>query len=245
MVKNKGYEKAAHLYDLFDNKDNFTFFLRYGQEFGQILDIGAGTGRIAIFLAERGIKVICIEPSSAMRIEFLNKIRNRPELSNNITLLPGDAQTFKSPEVFEAAFLSGSFDHIPSAERITALRNINHHLKLNGKLIFDIYLEDMKDSPLSLIDTIKVGDFEYKRFIETKILPENTIDVLLIYKIYKEGKLIENIKQRSAAFTTTRTEVLQLLEETGFSIQHEFSDYHFSPYKKGEALLIIEAVKIK
>ncbi|GAH96544.1 unnamed protein product, partial [marine sediment metagenome] len=34
-----------------------------GLEAGEILDIGAGTGRIAIPLAEKGIKVFCIEPS--------------------------------------------------------------------------------------------------------------------------------------------------------------------------------------
>ncbi|MFW9904911.1 MAG: class I SAM-dependent methyltransferase [Candidatus Thorarchaeota archaeon] len=245
MVKDKGYEKAAHLYDLFANKDNIAFFLKYGLESGVVLDIGAGTGRIAISLAERKINVVCIEPSPAMRSEFLRKIDNRPELKKNITLINGEVQTFKSPEIFEIAILSGSFDHIPRTERITALGNINHHLKLKGKLIFDIYIKGMKDSPLSLIDTVKVGDFEYKRFIETKIFPENTIDVLLIYETYQGGKLVEKIKQRSAAFTTTRTEIFQLLKETGFSIQQEYSDYHFSPYKEGDSLLIIEAIKIK
>lgn len=39
-----GYEKTAHLYDLFDTKENIGFFLYYGLESGDILDIGAGTG---------------------------------------------------------------------------------------------------------------------------------------------------------------------------------------------------------
>jgi len=245
MVVDRGYEKAAHLYDLFDNKNNLEFFLKYGQETGVVLDIGAGTGRIAIFLAERGVKVVCIEPSPAMRREFLKKMKKSPKLAKNITLITGDAQTFKLTEIFEVAFLSGSFDHIPKTERKKSFRNINHHLKLEGKLVFDIYIEGMKDSPLSPIDTVKVGDYEYKRFIGTRILPDNIIDVLLIYKTYKQGELIEKIEQRSSAFTTTRTDVHQLLEETGFSIQNEYCDYQFSPFKEGDQLLIIEALKIK
>lgn len=42
-----GYEKSAHLYDLFDRKENVDFFLRYANEAGEILDVGAGTGRQA------------------------------------------------------------------------------------------------------------------------------------------------------------------------------------------------------
>jgi len=244
MVVDKGYEKAAHLYDLFDNK-NLDFFLKYGQETGVVLDIGAGTGRIAIFLAERGVKVVCIEPSPAMRREFLKKMKKSPKLASNITLIAGDAQTFQLTEIFEVAFLSGSFDHIPKTERIKSFSNINHHLKLEGKLVFDIYIEGMKDSPLSPIDTVKAGDYEYKRFIGTRILPDNIIDVLLIYETYKQGELIEKIEQRSSAFTTTRTDIHQLLEETGFSIQNEYCDYQFSPFKEGDQLLVIDAFKIK
>ncbi|MFX1515452.1 MAG: class I SAM-dependent methyltransferase [Promethearchaeota archaeon] len=245
MVVDRGYEKAAHLYDLFDNKKNLEFFLKYGQETEVVLDIGAGTGRIAIFLAEKGVKVVCIEPSPAMRREFLKKMNKFPKLANNITLITGDAQTFQLTEIFEVAFLSGSFDHILKRERIKSFQNINHHLRLKGKLVFDIYIEGMKESPLSLIDTIKKGEYEYKRFIGTKILPDDIIDVLLIYETYKQGELIEKIEQRSSAFTTTRTDVHQLLEETGFSIQNEYCDFQFSPFKEGDPLLIMEALKIK
>lgn len=44
MIYDSGYEKCAHLYDLFDKKENIEFFLHYDLEAGEILDIGAGTG---------------------------------------------------------------------------------------------------------------------------------------------------------------------------------------------------------
>ncbi|UCE12404.1 MAG: class I SAM-dependent methyltransferase, partial [Candidatus Heimdallarchaeota archaeon] len=87
MVIDKGYEKAAHLYDLFDTKENISFFHHFGKEAGVILDIGAGTGRIAIPLANRGVKVVCIEPSPAMRNEFLKKLENQSHLSDLITFI--------------------------------------------------------------------------------------------------------------------------------------------------------------
>lgn len=105
MAYRGGYEKAAHLYDLFDRKENIEFFYRYASAAGEILDIGAGTGRIAIPLAEQGVRVFCIEPSPAMRREFERKLTGRPDLSGNIHLAAGDAGTFDLGRTFPAAFL--------------------------------------------------------------------------------------------------------------------------------------------
>ncbi|MFX0052484.1 MAG: hypothetical protein ACFE8U_14455 [Candidatus Hermodarchaeota archaeon] len=103
----------------------------------------------------------------------------------------------------------------------------------------------MKDSPLSLIDTIKKGELEYQRFIKQKILPKNKIDVHLIFKILKKGEIIEEIVQKSSASVITRKNVHKLLDKTGFKITNEFRDYNFAPFTKGSSLLIIEAVKEK
>ncbi|UCE15065.1 MAG: hypothetical protein JSV04_07765, partial [Candidatus Heimdallarchaeota archaeon] len=156
----------------------------------------------------------------------------------------GDVKSFKLEDLFSAAFLSGSFDHIPKNERLESLKNVNRHLRIGGRLVFDIYIGGMKDSPLSLIDTIKKGDYVYQRSIGTKTLPNDTIDVLLVYEIYKEGKLIEKIEQPSTAVITTREEVHNLLENAGFSIKKEYRDYDFSPYTKQSPLLIVEAEKV-
>jgi len=80
----RSYGKSAHLYDLFDRKENVEFFYRYGARAGEVLDVGAGTGRIAIPLAERGVKLCCVEPSPAMRREFAKKLAWRPELRDAI-----------------------------------------------------------------------------------------------------------------------------------------------------------------
>jgi len=64
------YEKNAHLYDLFDQKENIEFFYHYASRPVRALDVGDGTGRIAIPLAERGLEICCVEPSPAMRADM-------------------------------------------------------------------------------------------------------------------------------------------------------------------------------
>ena len=92
--RDSSYEQCAHFYDLFDQKENIEFFYHYASQSGEILDVGAGTGRIAIPLAERGIEVCCVEPSPAMRREFEKKLAQRPDLAGRIRLIAADAQVF-------------------------------------------------------------------------------------------------------------------------------------------------------
>ena len=104
MPEHSGYERSAHLYDLFDTKPNIAFFGRYAQEAGEALDIGAGTGRIAIPLARWGVKVCAVEPSPAMRSEFEHKLREAYSLQERITLVAGNAQSFVLERAFPVAF---------------------------------------------------------------------------------------------------------------------------------------------
>ncbi|MFX0086437.1 MAG: class I SAM-dependent methyltransferase [Candidatus Hodarchaeota archaeon] len=241
-----GYEKAAHLYDLFDRKENIDFFYQGVKNFNEILDIGAGTGRIAIPLSKNGIKVICIEPSPAMRDEFLKKIVNDPNLAKLIKIIPANAANFRLNKKYPAAILSGCFDHFLSdEERLASLTNINSHLKIGGKIIFDVFIGLMKDSPLSSAGIVSIGeDLEYHRFVSTEIQSKK-IKITLIYKAYKKGKLIQTIKEDSSAGIINRIKLHELLNQTGFKIINEFSGYNFSTFKNNDPLLIVEAEKVE
>jgi SAM-dependent methyltransferase len=238
-----GYEKSAHLYDLFDDKDNVDFFAHYGARAGDILDIGAGTGRVAIPLAERGICLVCVEPSPAMRDQFQKKLDRRPDLRERINLVSGDAASFHLERRLRAAFLSGTFDHfLDPVERLASLRNIARHLELGGTLVFDVFLGLMDDSPLMPAGLVQGADREYRRLVARRMLPGHRVQVTLVFEVYKNGELVERIEQESIAGITDRGQVHGLLAQVGFSVRREFSDYDFTPYKAGDKLLIVDAV---
>ena len=243
MAQDRGYEKVAHLYDLFDNKDNIEFFSYYATRAGEFLDIGAGTGRIAIPLAQRGARVIAVEPSPAMRTQFRKKLDALHELQDRVTLIAGTAASFRLDRPVPAAFLSGGFDHfLDPAERLASLENIGRHLQVGGVLVFDVFLGLMKDSPLAPADEVKTENQTIRRFVGSKILPDRRIEVTLVFETYQNEALRERIEQRSWADITDRTEVHRLLAQASFVVTHEFSDYQFTPFKTGAPLLIVEAV---
>jgi SAM-dependent methyltransferase len=244
MAAIDGYEKAAHLYDLFDSKPNIDFFVHYAIEAGEILDIGAGTGRIAIPIAEAGLRVICIEPSAAMRREFEKRLDQKPQLKGKITLIDGDAASFSLARPYPSAFMSGSFEHLlDDDERRQGLLNIWQHLSPGGKLVFDTFVGPMGDSPLKPAGELTLGDTTYRRQISRHVLPDGKTEMLLVYEALKGGKQVEHIEQRSIASFTDRANIHRLLAEAGFTITREFSAYDFTSYQEGAPDLILEATK--
>jgi SAM-dependent methyltransferase len=246
MSERSGYERSAHLYDLFDTKPNVAFFGRYAQEAGVVLDVGAGTGRIAIPLTRQGVKVYAVEPSPAMRREFENKLHKDPGLRERITLVAGDARSFVLERTFPAAFISGGFDHLlDDEERLEALKNISRHLMPGGYLVFDVFLGLMGDSPLSPAGVVRVGGREIRRLVGGRVLPEQRKETRLVFEVYQDGVLVERIEERSLVGITSREEIHRLLKLAGLMVRHEWGSYDWEPFDERDTLLIVEAVKLK
>jgi SAM-dependent methyltransferase len=244
-MRDQGYEKSAHLYDRFDTKDNIPFFLHYGRAAGEILDIGAGTGRIAIPLAEAGVKVFCVEPSAAMRAVFEVKLSQRSDLEKRITLIEGDAKGFDFGRTFSTAYLSGTFDHfLDDDERVASLLNIKKHLCVGGTLIFDAFTGLMQTKPLSPAGEVVEGSMTYRRLVGVKFLSEMKLEVQLIYEVMENEILVERIEERSFAAVMDRERILALLEKTCFKVEEEFGNYQRDPFQEGNEILIIQASKV-
>lgn len=104
-----------------------------------ILDVGCGTGRHSVALAQHGFAVTGIDLSEHM----LEKARARAAAANlNVAFIQCDATTFSSKPVFDAAIglcegamgLLGQGDD-PIERDLTVLRNVFAALKPSGQFI--------------------------------------------------------------------------------------------------------------
>lgn len=239
-----GYEKSARFYDLFDEKDNIPFFSRYAMKAGEVLDVGAGTGRIALPLARKGIKVYAVEPSQAMLDVFEKKIQKEPQLGDFIDYLKADAATFKFDRTFPLAIMSGSFDHLLGGKgKREALLNIGGHLKSGGVFVFDVFLGLMGDRPLSPAGVKKLGEREVRRFVSSEQLSPQKQVTRLVFEVYEAGELVERVEERSIVGVIHRHEIRSLLNDTGFKIRREWGDYDSTRFEEDSPLLIVESVK--
>jgi SAM-dependent methyltransferase len=241
-----GYGQSAKFYDLFDRKENVSFFLRYGLECGEILDVGAGTGRIAIPLAREGVEICAVEPSPQMRGEFERKLEIEPEsVRRRVRMIPQDAASFDSGDSHQACMLSGTFDHLlDREEREAALRNIARQLTYGAVLVFDVFLGLMTDTPLTPAGTAELGELEVRRFVGGTVLRDRRRRTLLAFEVRSGGRTVERIEETSFVGIVDRDDVHSLLSETGFRVEHECGGYDCSPYREGDPLLVVESRRV-
>ncbi|MBD3334968.1 MAG: methyltransferase domain-containing protein [Candidatus Eisenbacteria bacterium] len=240
-----GYERSAHLYDLFDEKPNIPFFRRHARQAAEALDIGAGTGRIAIPLAESGVAVWCVEPSPAMRRVLNEKLTARPGLRERIHVVSAGATAFRIDRRFPVAYMSGVFDHfIGDEERRKALENVACHLAPGGRLVFDSFLGWMRTRPPAPAGVVRRGRREIRRTIAwtTETAERGRVD--LVFEIYEDGRLVERIEETSGSAILTRGGIHRDLRESGFAIRNEWRNYEEQPFRPGDELLVIEAEKV-
>jgi len=112
-------------------------FRRYGVTPSHLLEIGCGTGTMALLLSREGWNVVGIDPAEGMIAEARAKAGAD---SARIRFLPGDVRTLPLKREFQAAIsLYDVFNHLASLDDVVAvLRAIHAALVPAGLLVFDV-----------------------------------------------------------------------------------------------------------
>jgi SAM-dependent methyltransferase len=151
---------AVRTYDLFVGDGPFTgdvgFYRACARRFGRnVLELGTGTARVAIPLAEDGCAVTGLDLAQAMLDLASTRINKlAPEIAARIQLVHGDMSDFDLGRRFDWIVIAArAFQHlIEPAQQQRALRAMHRHLQPGGHLVmhlFDPRLEFcLPDAPL-------------------------------------------------------------------------------------------------
>ena len=103
---------------------------RYGTG---VLELGCGTGRVAIRLARENIRVIGIDQSEAM----LAVAETKSEGVNGVRWILGDMRSFELDEPFGLILLPGySFHYMLTLEdQLDCLESVRRHLSIEGRVV--------------------------------------------------------------------------------------------------------------
>ncbi len=123
---------------------------------GRILDIGAGSGRDAAWLAGLGHEVVAVEPSSEMRKEAK---RRHPGLGIKWRddSLPG-LRNLSRQDPFDLILINGVWQHIAKSDRKRAFRKAVNLLKPDGVLA--ISLRDGPDASDRKVHAVSAEELE-------------------------------------------------------------------------------------
>lgn len=108
---------------------------------GNALDIGAGSGRDARYLAELGFAVTAVEPADALREQAMNLCSQLPEhleIKWRADKLPNLTGLKDQQGYFEVVLLSAVWMHLTPIERYKALPVLNHLLATDGVLVITL-----------------------------------------------------------------------------------------------------------
>ena len=104
---------------------------------GSILDIGAGTGRDAAWLASLGHRVVAVEPTDAMRLPAM-ALHPSPRIEWLDDSLPDLALLRTRGERFDLVMLSAVWMHLDAEQRRQAMPNLAALVRAGGVMIMKI-----------------------------------------------------------------------------------------------------------
>jgi 2-polyprenyl-3-methyl-5-hydroxy-6-metoxy-1,4-benzoquinol methylase len=104
---------------------------------GRVLDVGAGTGRDAAWLAARGWDVIAVEPVAQFR-EAGARLHPAPSIEWVNDSLPHLSHVLNRQHWFSLVLLTAVWQHVLPEDRSMALRNLKSLLSPSGRLIMSL-----------------------------------------------------------------------------------------------------------
>jgi SAM-dependent methyltransferase len=109
---------------------------------GPVLELGAGTGRVTIPIAEAGIPIHALDASQAMLDGLEAKLATRPrEVRTRVTLAHGDMRTFELSArfVLVIAPFRAFLHNVTEDDRLACLGRVREHLRPGGRVAFNVF----------------------------------------------------------------------------------------------------------
>jgi SAM-dependent methyltransferase len=221
----------------------------------KILELGCGTGRISVPLAELGFEVVGLD----MQPEMLRKaeerrLQSRPEIRERLEFIEGDMRTWSGRSDFDLILIPGSsISHLLTlGDQLAVWKTSHQNLQIGGRFAVEITMPNMAsfaDSfsvpPRSIveIDIDSENEKDGTRLIRRKTTRyeshEQLAQIRFLYEEYRNGRGAETSIDDFTSHVFFPREVHLLFLHTGFDVEETLGDYRGRKLKADSPLIIM------
>jgi len=223
-------------------QQDVAFYLQAARDFGDaVLELGCGTGRIALALAEAGHRVTGLDISERMleRAE-IRRAALSAGVRDRVQFTQGDMTRFNVDAKFRLIIIPfRPFQHLlETQQQIDCLNCVRRHCADNGHLIIDFFQTDAKrmHDPAFLEERLvaeyDISDRRRVRLTEHTVAFHRALqrnDVEMIYHVTHPDGRTERLPFAFTLRYFFRYEVEHLLARCGFRVTEVYGNFDRSP----------------
>jgi SAM-dependent methyltransferase len=234
--------------------EDVAFYVNAVKKYGDpVLELGCGTGRITMAIAEAGYRIVGLDISEKM-LERAGEKRaaRRREARERVHLVQGDMTDFDLGEKFRLIVIPfRPFQHLLEIEQqIGCLDCAKKHLAANGRLILDFFQTDaerihdpkfLNESLLAEYDLPGGRHVAMSERVAAFHRGQQRNDVEMIFRVtHSDGKQ-ERLVMAWTLRYFFRYEVEHLLARCGFRLEAVYGDFDTSPLEDESPEMIFVA----
>lgn len=231
--------RLAAIYDALDpDRSDLEPYLAMVEEFGarSVLDLGCGTGVFALLLAERGVRVIGVDPARAS----VDVARGKPG-AERVTWIDGDAAAVPADLTVDMATMTANVAQVflTDADWLATLAAVHAALRPGGRLVFETrdpamrawegWTEEATRSTTNVPGVGPVTDWVQV----TGVVDDGRLVTFESPNVFEADGTV--INSRSTLRFRTREEIEESLRATGFAVD----DVRDAPDRPGRELVFI------
>lgn len=233
MSKPITFDPYSILVDFYDHwaepqRDDIPFYVKRATAVrGPIVELGAGTGRVAIRIGRAGQDVIGVDISGAMLTEAARRA-SAEGVADRVTFVEADMRSFVAEPAVELVIIPfRGFLHLLTVDdQLSALESIRRSLAPGGRLVMNMFLPDPEIQVAQNGRRTGHGEFtdERGRRCEMWALPEYDVTSQGLHlrvglDVYDGQRLVDTIETGFDLRAVHRYEFEHLLARAGFEVE--------------------------
>ncbi len=223
---------------------------------GPVLELGAGTGRIAIAIAQAGVSITAVDLDMGM----LDKLRRKivalpPEVQSRISAQQGDMRALTLADSYSLVIIPfRAFLHnLTWDDQLATLRRAHEQLRPGGELALNVFhpsLEFMAANAGSLQGVwrargpreLEGGGFAvYSDMTRYDTVRQRLRSLIRTEEFGPEGALLRTHMTDLELAYLYPSDILRLLEHSGFDLIRFSGDFTGRPFERDLDELVVEA----